>query len=273
MTETVSTTEMHKNLEKPTLEQVTAFVTENRVDGVRVEEIRCGDGRPTPDQSNGAMRAFGEDFGMMLAIQGALWEKGGKDVDNEKLIDTYLKAVAGVRGENPRLFSHSDTHAQKDNGIGCGHAREASNPKNEDEYIYPKDKARSLFDAILKRPELDLQVLEGDHEEQAVLLVYSEKNSEGKRFSVNSKSKDVDDKSSYFVVDMNAIKEHFESVVPQIAAELEIDLNAEEAMKAYEVQQGESAQRLAFSKGLPAFNVHFDSEGNSRVEPVPAASE
>ena len=253
--------------ERTTLSDIERFVgdKENLV-VVRNDEIRCGDGRPTPEQSNGAIRAFGEDFGIMFAIKAALLEKGEKNVDDERLIEAYLHSVTDVRGENPKLFAHTDSHAQKDGGIGCGHAREASNPENKDEYIAPNNSANSLFKAILKRPELDLQVLEGDHQEEAVLIVNSDKNEEGKRFSINSK--DREGKHSFFVSDMNAIKDHFDLVTPRIIEELGLELSADEAMKTYEIQQNESAKRLAFSKGLEAYNVYINSSGEATVKQV-----
>lgn len=251
-----------KSPEKVTLTDVQSFVQGNIVTS-RKEEIRCGDGRATQEQSKGAIRAFGEDYGIMLAIKGALGEQG---VDDAKLVDSYLKAVKPERGENPKLFIHTDTHAQESGGIGCGHAKLSQG--NEGGYIVEGNEAASLYQAILERPEVDIQVMEGDHNENGVLLIYSEKDQDGKRFSVNSM--DTDRKSSYFVVDMEGIKDHFNTIVPKISEDLGLELSSDDAMSAYEKQQGESAQRLAFSKGIPPFRVNIDSFGTASVEKLGA---
>lgn len=249
--------------EQITLTDVKSFVDGNIVTARR-EEIRCGDGRTTPEQSNGAIRVFGGDYGVVLAITGAMMEAeeaGG--IDPGRVVGVYYDAVKPERGEDAKLFMHTDEHAQEEGGIGCGHAK-LSQGENEQEYIVPGDVAASLHQAILDRPEVDIQVLQGSHNEQGALLVYSEKDEEGNRRSVNSVG--ADGKGSYFVVDMDGIKDHFELVVPRIAGALGIELTAEQVMSAYERQQSASAQVLAFSKGLEAYKVTIDSSGTASIE-------
>ena len=247
------------NPDKATLADVQNFVEGNIVTA-DTSVIRCGDGRTTPQQSNGAIRAFGEDYGMMLAIKGALLQHGQQTVDNGELIEAYVDAVKVERGDSPKLFEHTDEHSQEENGIGCGHVRLSSGPENHGEYIVPSEDGADLYKRILESDRLDMQVLQG------ALLVRAAKNENGKRYSVNSVG--VDGKGSYFVVDMDGIREHFEIIIPRIKEKLGVEFDVQEAMDAYEAQQLQSAKVLAISKGPELYEVNIDSSGVATVTQI-----
>src|SRR5258706_1281359 len=93
---------------KPTREEVKKFVKET-LTRANNSKIECGDGRYTPEQSDGAIRAFGGDFGMVMALAGALKDEGA-NLGPDEVVGRYLLAVKKVRGDETKLYHHTDTH-------------------------------------------------------------------------------------------------------------------------------------------------------------------
>jgi hypothetical protein len=98
--------------------------------------------------------------------------------------------------------------------------------------------------------------LEGDHVEQAVLLVY------GKEWTVNS----FDGQQMYFVVDIDRSMEFIEQIVPLLDME---GLTIEAVKEHFECQMNETASHLAGGKNI--FAVKFtdgSSEGDFQIAHV-----
>lgn len=254
--------------EKPLLtNEVKAFVDANKIE-LDKSGLRCGDGRNTPEQSRGNIRIFGEDFGPMLAVAATLKDHGqyGSGFENslnsEKIVSAYLGSIKQVNGVDAKMHLHTDVHGEEKGAIGCGHANRASSEdakyNGEGKYGVTFGEARDLFEKTWNNTETEHLTLSGDHCEKAVLLVYGKDGNA--KYSVNS----TDGKVQYFVVDMDAIKEYFEKIIPVVAEKLGTDLKTEDVLGNYLKQQGISAGLLAGH--LPKFNVTIDSEGKAVVE-------
>jgi hypothetical protein len=245
--------------EKISTDAVEAFVKENVVKTNR-GRVECGDGRYAPEQSGGAIRALGGDFGMVFAFASAIYEKGLK-ISSDKLVEGYLNAVKTERGEDARLFLHTDDHNKETGGIGCGHAKLASSTENEGKYgSLTSNETKTLFETMLARLETSLQVLEGSHAEKAVIFVYGTDEDGEVNFSVNSQDKNG---NMYFIVDMDGIKKHMEKFVPRLSEGLGVAISASEVLDTYEKQQTVTAEILAGK--LDMYKVDIDNTGTTSI--------
>ncbi len=140
---------MSKNI---TREEVKKFVKENMIP-VNNSRIECGDGRYTKEQSGGAIRAFGGDFGMVMAFAGALKDEGTY-IDADGIATRYFRAVKKVRGEDTKLYHHTDTHNHALGEIGCGHVAKATSPEHDGLYgsLTHKD-VKELYASFSKKPK------------------------------------------------------------------------------------------------------------------------
>lgn len=180
------------------VEKAKKFVERNIVPADN-SRVACSDGRYTPEQSNGAIRVFGGGFGVLAA--------GEKEV----IYPDY----------------HTDTHTKEHGGrLGCGHIKRLINEEGM---------AKTFEEFSAKGKET---VLEGEHQEKGVLLVYSSD------YSVNS----FDGENMYFVVDVGRIEKLFKDP---------------EAFKTYQDQMGKTAHMLA--QGKPMFKVDIDADKKASV--------
>jgi hypothetical protein len=249
-----------KSPEKISTDAVEAFVKENVVsaDSSRVE---CGDGRYTAEQSQGAIRAFGADFGMVLAFASAV-RGNGVEFSNDNLVSSYLNAIKAERGEDAKLYLQTDDHNEKSGGIGCGHVYQASKPENEGKYGNLKsNEVKELYESMLLNPSAKLTVLNGEHLEKAVLLVYAGDADAEPKFSVNSSDGMG---NMFFIADMDGIKRYMEKFVPRMANELGIEVTPEQVWQSYEEQQNATAGILA--GGLDTYRVEIDDLGSATTE-------
>src|SRR5258708_6015884 len=124
------------------LREVSLFLEKNRV-FTNLEEINfaCVDERyPREETAYGFIRAAGEDVGMIMAVAGAMQEKGLlTGTSANELIDRYLIAKSVSAGNKTvRLSYHSDSHKEEEyvnsgkerrnhqaKVIGCGHIGQA----------------------------------------------------------------------------------------------------------------------------------------------------
>lgn len=242
-----------------TREEIEKFVKESLVpaNNTRVE---CADGRYTPEQSQGAIRAFGGDFGFVLAFAGAL-KSEGTFIDPDEIVERYYRAVRQFRGEGTKLYYHTDEEHHVKGEKGCGHAAQASNPNNKNEYGVSSDEARELYDKFEKHTSSHITILQGKHEEQGVLLV------KGTNHSMNSRSKD----KSFFVVTPASIDLHIDLIAPKFSKGLIHPVDPEDVKAFYIRQQTETSRRLKADQ-LPHFDVNpSNKNGHFTVEqhPVP----
>lgn len=249
-------------------EEIEQFVKENltKTDNSR---IACIDGRYNPDQSEGAIRAPGGDFGIIMALAGALKDEG-VFMDPEEIIIGYSQAKKKEFGENAKLDYHCDSHNHSDGEIGCGHIANASNFQNDGLYgsINSED-VRQLFAAFTKHPDSNLTVLEGHHEEKAVLLVYGHPEEEEVAYSIHSK----DNKGNmYFVADMDRAIRYIRKITPQFSVGLGISVNIDDVTLNYLKQMQATVTLLASDKDKHKVTIANDRSFSMNQLPKTASN-
>lgn len=248
---------------KPTIEEVNKFVKENltRANNSRIE---CGDGRYTPEQSDGAIRAFGGDFGMVMAFAGALKDEGIVLTPDE-IINRYLGAVKKVRGEETKLYHHTDTHNHETGEIGCGHAAKASSPEHDGKYgSLTHQDVRELYSSFAQNPDSNLTVLEGKHQEKAVLFVHGGPDDTDIHYTLNSMDKSG---NMYFVVDMDRINKFIGQVVPLFSEGLVRPVEEKDVKDNFLKQMNATAGLLAAD--LDKFKVTVKQDGSFSMNQLP----
>jgi hypothetical protein len=259
--------------EKPTLNDIEAFVLENIVplerkdlNGEKVlTKSACIDGRTEPKDSEGRVRIIGGDAGLLFSFSASLNEMGIQK-ENEEIVSALINAKKEIEGEDAKLYLHTDEHGKKEGAIGCGHAKIMSSSIEEHngdgKYGISSSVAKDLFVKAWERPEAEHLVLEGEHNEAAVLFVYGAEMGQIANFSVNSL--DSVKSISVFVVDEEATREYFELYISKMSELLKVNVLPEKALEHYKKQLGVSASLLA--KSLDNYNVFINDSGEARVE-------
>ena len=249
--------------DKITREEIEKFVKENIIP-VNNGRIECGDGRYTKEQADGAIRAFGGDFGMVMAFAGALKDEGTY-LDADEIITRYLRAVKKVRGEDTKLYHHTDTHNHATGEIGCGHVAKASSPQHDGLYgsLTYKD-VRELYESFSKNPNSNLTVLEGEHKEKGVLFVHGGPDDTDIHYTINSMDKNG---NMYFVVDMDRINRFISQVVPLFSEGLLVAVEEKDVKENFLKQMQATADLLAFD--LDKFKITIDNTGNFSIDQLP----
>lgn len=245
------------------ISDVEAYVRRNLVVADR-SRVECGDGRYTPAQSRGAVRALGGDFGMVLAFASAAREAGAAP-GSGGLVTAYLDAVTPERGAGARLYIHTDDDGQRSGGIGCRHAALASSPANEGRYgELTSGEVRDLVQAMRSHPSAHLTVLGGRHAEAALLLVHS-----GDERDPGSSVHSSDGTGrSFLVVDVAGSQRHVARFVPRMSHALGSKISPAQVWQRYEAQQWATAGLVM--GGLDVFQVKIDGFwiGCARKTPV-----
>lgn len=198
--------------------------------------LECSDGRYTPDQSNGAVRVFGGDVGILFAVMDAL-DKKGIEYSVDQLVERYSRALQSPQiHRDGKIHYHTDTHSVQENGVGCGHVKRIINEN---------PKAKELFGKIVKLSDNQKNetVLEGKHEEEGVLVV------EDSDSTVNSSSMD----GQFFVVDMARVRGYMGMITKTLGYE---ELSSEDVLSSYTEQMSATAMTIAPDK--PMFEVRFE---------------
>lgn len=231
--------DMIENMQAPEigaeLEKITEFVKRNTVPADN-SKVECSDGRYTPEQSNGAIRVFGADFGILASIVKAAKDKGA-GMTEEGILSRYQ--VALEHRENERdgtLHFHTDGHSKEHGEVGCGHIKR----------LIKEEGMEELFGKLTAYKNKET-VLMGKHEEKGVLLVYSNEK------SVNSF--DPETEEMYFVVDMQRIKEYIEKITPKLSIP---HISPEDVWNSYQNQMLATASILAPNQKM--FRVSFEGE-------------
>ena len=248
---------------KPTIEEVKKIVKENltRANNLRIE---CGDGRYTSEQSDGAIRAFGGDFGMVMAFAGALKDEG-THLDSDEIVTRYLRAVKKIRGSETKLYHHTDTHNHATGEIGCGHAAKASSPEHDGLYgSLTHQDVRKLYKSFAQNPDSNLTVLEGEHQEKGVLFVHGEPDDTDIHYTLNSMDKNG---NMYFVVDMDRINRFITQVVPLFSDGLLQAVDEKDVKNNFFKQMNATASLLAAD--LDKFKVIVRQDGGFSMNQLP----
>jgi len=229
-------------------EQARQFIESNRVRANNARTV-CGDGRFTPEQSQGYIRLFGGDEGILMVLKGAV-NKFELDISNTELVARFGAVLSDIRQDDNPIGMHTDTHHLEPNEIGCGHVAKAISGETEHKNLSSED-VKELHVEV--REAARQIVLDGSHAEQAVLLVH------GMNWSVNSQ----DGGRMYFVVDVDRSLELIKKVVEGMGLE---NLTFEAAKEQFMLQMEATARVLA--KGLNVFDVNFADDGRFDMEYV-----
>ncbi len=227
-------------------ERAKHFALNHRVEANNSGSV-CGDGRFTHQQSMGFLRAFGGDEGFEAAILGAQNRainegKVIKKFTPEELDKIYAEKIKVMRGEESETSVHTDEHNQ----IGCGFMRLAMEGIHNH---LTADDASRLHQAALARLNGKQTVLNGEHEELAVLYVQSDK------YSVDSRDESTGE--MFFVVDLQRSKQLIEQIVPLIGIE---GLTADDVWREFVSQMQKTAQQLAGGKEIFELNYNDNSQ-------------
>jgi hypothetical protein len=174
----------------------------------------------------------------------------------------YQAVMAVVGGEKNFAF-HTDTHAEHDHkgsGRGCGHIAQADGDPTA--YGVTKADMNFIFNTLkqLKQKGARETVLEGNHNEGAVIVIVG-----GDKYSI--KPQGIDGKQ-VFVYHAALDEKRLEALTRALyeefkLAEAKITYNQLlEAVKyCAQKQLNETVKRLALSKGLPIYNASFNEQG------------
>lgn len=227
-------------------EQAKKFIEKNRVIANNDKAV-CGDGRFTPDQSNGYVRLFGGDEGILMALKGAT-NKLGIEISNAELVARLGASLRDIRKLDHPIGIHTDEHAIEEEKIGCGHVAKAISGEAKHTNLTPDD-VRALRVEIPDEAVEKQEILEGEHKEKAVLMVH------GMDWSVNSLDKDTDE--MYFVVDKDRSLDLINKVVTGMGIK---ELTFDDVKDQFESQMMATAKVLAAGKDI--YGVNFDEDGN-----------
>ena len=242
---------------KITREEVEKFVKENLVPA-NDEWTVCADGRYDHEQSRGGTRAFGADFGPIIAIAATL-KDDGTHLSAEEIVERYWRAKCQVVGKKTKLNYHTDTHNLDSDKIGCGHIAKATNPEHDGLYgSITFQEVQDLYTSFSKHPEAELTVLKGNHEERAVLL------GRGTSHSVHSKDKKG---RMYFVADVDRTNMFIDRIVPFFSVGLLYPVNAEKVKQNYHRQMQATSDLIA--AGLDQFKVTIRPDGSFSMNQLP----
>jgi hypothetical protein len=249
---------------KAAREEIEEFVKENLTRVDRKGKVVCIDGRINPEQSEGAIRAPGGDFGIIMAFAGALKDEG-TFIDPEEVIERYSRAKKQEFGQDTKFDYHCDSHNHEAGSIGCGHIAKAVNPENDGLYgSLNHIDVRKLFDAFTKYPDSHLTVLDGHHEEKAVLLVYGNPQDEEAAYSVHSRDRKG---NMYFVADIDRAINLIKKLTPQFSVGLQISVSADDVIINYLKQFDTTVGLIASDKDKHKITV--DSNRNFSMEQLP----
>jgi hypothetical protein len=242
---------------KITRKAVERFVKENLVPANDKQTV-CADGRYNKEQSRGGTRAFGADFGITMAIATTL-KDDGTYLSPEEIIERYWRAKCQVVGTRVKINYHTDVHNHGLDKIGCGHITQATNPEYDGLYgSITYQEVLALYTSFSKHPEAELTVLEGNHEEKAILLVH------GTSHSVHSKDKKG---RMYFVADVDRTARFIDRIVPFFSVGLLDPVDAEKVKQNYYRQMQATAGLIA--GGLDQFEVTIGVDGSFSMNQLP----
>jgi hypothetical protein len=231
--------------------------------------LACGDGRYEEEQSQGAIRVFGADFGMIMAFAATFKDYGIKYAPKE-LVDHYVKAkgkLIAISNNNEKgevkLDFHCDEHNHDEGNIGCGHIAKASDPSNDGKYgSINSEEVKQLFTAFTEHPASHLTVLEGEHKEEGVLFVHGV--DEDASYTVNSKNKKG---KMFFVVDKDRIDKYIDSITLFMSEGLSSEINPESVKNNYNLQMARTASLLKADQ-IPHYKVVV-KKGHFAMEQLP----
>lgn len=234
------------------------FVKENLVTANN-ERLACGDGRYEKEESEGAIRAFGADFGIVMALAATLKDNDIK-VSPDNLVSHYVEAKRKLLGDDAVIDYHCDTHNHEEGNIGCGHIKHASDPKNNGRYgSINALEVQELFLSFTENPASKLTILKGEHKEEGVLFVHS------KEKTISSRNKKG---RMFFVVDKDRVDDYIEKITYNFTEGLSSEISVEQVKKNYYLQMSTTAEILGADK-KPHYKIYFDQNKHLQMDQLP----
>ena len=241
-------------------DQVKEFADKNKV---KIEELnrlsRCVDGRYEGMDLMPMIAKPGADAGDVLAVYGAL-NILGLEWGPEKALQLVVDSLGGAA--NFRF--HTDTHVDAGAvGMGCGHIKQAK--LDPESYGVKQEQIDFLFEQLPKLMDAGAkqEILQGDHAEQAVLVV----DSENYGLKPLLRGEDLQEAFVYqktwhakqLAELANKLQETIaENGLVRENSEIQVALN-----DAFGKQLTETLKRLA--NGLPVYTVQIDDAGEVNV--------
>lgn len=237
------------------------LVSENRFRVNRSNQFisRCIDGR-YKNEDVAALALCGADGGELALLYATASQYGFK-IDEKKALEVLTDVVGGEKN----LRIHSDTHAQEQlPAAGCGHMKQMRTDMKS--YGLEEDQIVTLnkqLDSMKKNGAKEV-VLEGDHQEGAVLQVVGEW---GVRPQYVIESSEGNTAVQVFIHHQTLVdrrhkelaKRLIESKAVILADNLDADYLYQVMSEVTENHLMETAKRLA--KGLPIYLVKFADDG------------
>lgn len=223
---------------------------------------RCVDGRYNGDSEPGAIAMPGADLNLLFAGLGAC-NRIDVQIYPEAILEALIHTVGGVK--NIRL--HTDVHAESEDrgpAMGCGHVKNAL--FDYETYKLNWDQAQFIMATIpaLVAAGAKQDVLAGNHQETAVLIVESE------HFSIKPSFVSTKNPLQAFVYQKTLTEDRFRQFSRQLLpvireAGLSIsDITLDRVIReTAEAQLKETLARLA--PGKPVYNVTITADGNFAV--------
>lgn len=244
-------------------EQVEKFVDSNKFPITSTNlQSRCVDGRPALEEQAEKIPAIskpGADVGDLMIVLGALNELGLK-IEPAKALEIILETNGGLKN----FKFHTDSKAEEKQvgaGLGCGHINKATIDP-EDYHLTPEQTQfiKSTLPDLLDKGAKQV-VLHGDHKEQFVGVVQSEK------FGVRP----YNDETQAFIYQETLHQQQLDKLAKPLSEYLVAQgQEIEEAQlrltldKIFAKQLGATLSRIA--DGLPIYKVQINDLGEVKVE-------
>ncbi len=220
---------------------------------------RCVDGRYDGDDNLPAIAKPGGDAGTVMIAFGALNKLGINPESAE-----VLGVVETLVGGSEKFSFHTDSHAEHDHagaGMGCGHLKQAK--LDPSAYGLEQSQIDSLIGGLPNELEHGArqEVLQGDHGEQAVMVVVSDE------FSLKPKQADGTQAFVYQKTYDEKLQEQLSKALYEKFKGNYLDVSLEKIDQAVTevaaIQLQETLKRLA--GGLPVYIVTVDEAGQVTV--------
>ncbi len=116
---------------------------------------------------------MGGDAGALMAVMAVILEYN-PDLSVEEAIGIAQAILKAYQEAGLRFHIHTDTHAQEENGIGCGHVKTIVSTLQEEGYSSQAEILADVYNYLLTQARkvgspVKTSVLKGDHQEKAVI--------------------------------------------------------------------------------------------------------
>ncbi|MGH7202969.1 MAG: hypothetical protein ACREHC_00825 [Candidatus Levyibacteriota bacterium] len=229
----------------------TEYIQKNTV-AVR-DGRKCVDGRYPPETASGMLARPGGDCGYVMALL-ALNKKKNLGMTPEQCLNAVYNVIC--KKLHGAFCMHTDHHVDPEleelndkmhqTLIGCGHLAKATKQLLREPYDVDNDDVKKIIAYAKNLAEVSDHVemvnLNGDHKEEGVLLVDSE------RYTVNA----CDETKQYFIYDKTRDDVFMKKLVDAMALP---GVTFEDMQAESDIQLQATLHNLA--KGLPLYNISY----------------